>query len=148
MRDPRVIIAGVVFAAAAGSGGVAAASPGSPPASSAPAASAGAVAIMRTFPAAQAGKIETILVNARGLPLYVCRPGAGATSKLTAVNHAHGHPVAYKGHLLDTFTSDHAGMVTGQDLQNVLVATPAVAPMAGPPAGTAPAARPGGGLCY
>jgi predicted lipoprotein with Yx(FWY)xxD motif len=175
MRNPRIIIAGLVVAAVAAVGGVTAASAGSSPASSAPSAGQrAAAATVRTAPAAVAGRTETILVNARGLPLYFYQPdtaaksfvtgrlarlwppltspapaAAGLSGKLTVVNDANGHQVAYNGHLLYTFTSDHAGQVTGQGFQNFFVATPGIAPIArsSTPGGTVPAA-PAGGLGY
>lgn len=176
MRHPRVIIAGLGLglAAVAAVGGVTAASAGSSPASSPPAASRStAAATVRTAPATVAGKTETILVNAHGLPLYFYRPdtatksfvtrglarlwppltspaptAAGASGKLAVLNDANGHQVTYNGHPLYTFTSDHAGQVTGQGIQNFFVATPGLTPIAGPPAGTIPAAPAGGSLGY
>ena len=66
------------------------------------------------------------------------------------VNDAHGHQVAYNGHLLYTFVSDHAGQVTGQGVQNFFVATPGLTSIASSPAhaGTAPAAPPATGHGY
>ncbi len=174
MRNPRIIIAGLAVAAVAAGGGVAAASAGSSPASSAPSAGqSAAAATVRTAPAAVADRTETILVNARGLPLYYYRPdtaakslvtgglawlwpplisaapaAAGVNGKLTVLNDVHGHQVAYNRHLLYTFNDDHAGQVTGQGVQNFFVATPGLAPLAGTPAGTVPAAPTGGGLGY
>jgi predicted lipoprotein with Yx(FWY)xxD motif len=81
-------------------------------------------------------------------PLTAAAPtAAGATGKLTVVNDAHGHQVAYNGHLLYTFASDRAGQVTGQGVQNFFVATPGLAPIASPPAptGTVPAVAPANG---
>jgi predicted lipoprotein with Yx(FWY)xxD motif len=199
MRHPRIIIASLGLAAvAAGSGIVAAASAGGSPAPTSPAASRGpaagrstaaaastshasarpaasqqAAATVRTAPAAVAGKTETVLVNAQGLPLYFYRPdtatksfvtgglarlwppltsaapsGTGVSGKLTVLNDANGHQVAYNGHFLYTFTSDHAGQVTGQGFQDFFVATPGLAPIAGSPAGTVPAAPASGGFGY
>ena len=69
MRHPRVIIAGIGLAAVAAVGGVTAASAGGSAASSAPSASpTAAAAAVRTAPATVAGRTETILVNAHGLP--------------------------------------------------------------------------------
>ena len=62
-------------------------------------------------------------------PLTSAAPtAAGASGKLTVVNDAHGHQVAYNGDLLYTFVSDHAGEVTGQGVQNFFVATPGLIP--------------------
>ena len=175
MRHPKLIIAGIGLAAVAAAGGVAAAAAGGPSAGS-PAAGHGATAAtVRTAPATVAGTTETILVNSGGLPLYFYRPDTAATSlvtggvaalwppltsaaptaagpggTLTVVNDAHGHQVAYNGHLLYTFASDQAGQVTGQGVQNFFVATPGLAPIASSPApaGTVPAAPPAPGYGY
>ncbi len=175
MRHPKIIIAGIALAAvAAAGGGVTAASAAGSPSRSAPAISSSAAAVtVRTASATVGGKAETILVSAQGLPLYFYRPdtatksfvtgglarlwppltsaaptSAGASGKLTVLNDANGHQVAYNGHLLYTFASDHAGQVTGQGFQNFFVATPGLAPIAGSPAGTLPAAPAGGGVGY
>jgi predicted lipoprotein with Yx(FWY)xxD motif len=168
MRHPKLIIAGIGLAAVAAAGGVtAAAAAGGPSASSSTAGHTATAATVRTTSASVAGKTETILVNSGGLPLYFYRPdtaakslvtggvaalwppltsaaptAAGASGKLTVVNDAHGHQVAYNGHLLYTFVSDQAGEVTGQGVQNFFVATPGLTPIASSPApaGTVPAA--------
>jgi predicted lipoprotein with Yx(FWY)xxD motif len=175
MRHPRIIIGGIGLAIVAAAGGVTAAAAGATPAASAPAAGHGAMAAtLRTAPVTVAGKTETILVNAHGLPLYFYRPdtaaksfvtgglarlwppltsaaptAAGASGKVAVVNDAHGRQVAYNGHLLYTFTSDHPGQVTGQGFQNFFVATPGLAPITAAAArtGTAPAA-PASGYGY
>jgi predicted lipoprotein with Yx(FWY)xxD motif len=150
MRHPKLIIAGIGLAAVAAAGGAAAAGAGGPSASNAATGHNAAAATVRTASAAVAGQTETILVTSGGLPLYFYRPdtaatslvtgagaalwppltsaaptAAGATGTLTVVNDAHGHQVAYNGHLPYTFVSDHAGQVTGQGVQNFFVATPA-----------------------
>src|SRR5215467_802185 len=167
MRHPKLIIAGIGLAAVAAAGGATAAAAGGPSASNPATGHHAASATVRTAPATVAGKTETILVNPGGLPLYFYRPdtaakslvaggvaalwpaltsaaptAAGATGTLTVVNDAHGHQVAYNGHLLYTFTSDHAGQVTGQGVQNFFVATPGLTPIASSPAsaGKVPAA--------
>jgi predicted lipoprotein with Yx(FWY)xxD motif len=175
MRHPRIIIGGIALAVVAAVGGVTAAAAGGSPATSAPAVGHSAMtATVRTAPVTVAGKTETILVNAHGLPLYFYRPdtaaksfvtgglarlwppltsaaptAAGASGKVTAVNDTHGSQVAYNGHLLYTFASDHPGRVTGQGFQNFFVATPGLAPITAAAArtGTAPAA-PAGGYGY
>ena len=139
MRHPKLIIAGIGLAVVAAGGVTAAAASGGPSAGNAATGHSAAAATVRTASAAVAGTTETILVNSGGLPLYFYRPdtaatslvtgkvaalwppltsaaptAAGATGKLTVVNDAHGHQVAYNGHLLYTFVSDHAGQVTGQ----------------------------------
>ena len=163
MRHPKLLIAGIGLAAVAAAGATAAAAAGGPSASY-PATGHSTTATVRTAPAAVAGKTQTILVNSSGLPLYFYQPdtatkslvtggvaalwppltsaaptAAGARGTLTVVNDAHGHQVAYNGHLLYTFTSDHAGQVTGQGVQNFFVATPGLTPIATSPA---PAATP------
>jgi predicted lipoprotein with Yx(FWY)xxD motif len=167
MRHPKLIIAGIGLAAVAAAGGLTAAAAGGPSASSTTAGHSATAATVRTASATVAGKTETILVNSGGLPLYFYQPdtaatslvtggvaalwppltaaaptAAGATGNLTVVNDAHGHQVAYNGHLLYTFVSDHAGQVTGQGVQNFFVATPGLTPIASSsaPAGTVPAA--------
>jgi predicted lipoprotein with Yx(FWY)xxD motif len=175
MRHPKLIIAGIGLAAVAAAAGVtaAAASGGTYASYSATGHNATAPTV-RTAPAAVAGKTETILVNSGGLPLYFYRPdtaakslvtggvaalwpaltsaaptAAGATGTLTVVHDAHGHQVAYNGHLLYTFTSDHPGQVTGQGVQNFFVATPGLTPITGSPAPrTVPAAPPAPGYGY
>src|SRR5499425_3053028 len=165
MRHPKLIIAGIGLAAVAAAGGVTAAAAGGTYASSATTGHSATAATVRTASAAVAGKTETILVNSGGLPLYFYRPdtaakslvtgglaalwpaltaaaptAAGATGTLTVVNDAHGHQVAYNGHLLYTFVSDHPGQVTGQGVQDFFVATPGLTPITGSPApaGTVP----------
>ncbi len=154
MRHPRIIIAGIGFAALAAIGGVTAASVSGSPANSphsagqsaagqSAAGQSAAAATVRTASAAVGGKSETILVNAQGLPLYLYLPdtatksfvtgglarlwpplvsatptAAGLSGKLTVLNDANGDQVAYNGHPLYTFASDHAGQVTGQGFQN------------------------------
>ena len=175
MRHLKLIIAGTGLAAVAAVGGLTAAAAGGPSTSSSTAGHSATAATVHTASATVAGKTETILVNSGGLPLYFYRPdtaaksfvtgavaalwppltsvvptAAGASGKLTAVNDAHGHQVAYNGHLLYTFVSDHAGQVTGQGVQNFFVATPGLTPIAGSPApaGTVPAAPPATGYGY
>jgi predicted lipoprotein with Yx(FWY)xxD motif len=172
MRHPKLIIAGIGLAAVAAAGGVtAAAAAGGTSASSATTGHSATAATVRTASATVGGKTETILVNAHGLPLYFYRPdtatksfvtgglarlwppltsaaptAAGASGKVTVVNDANGQQVAYNGHLLYTFTSDHPGQVTGQGFQNFFVATPGLIPItaAAARAGSAPAAPPSG----
>ncbi|HWG61288.1 MAG TPA: hypothetical protein VG253_06200 [Streptosporangiaceae bacterium] len=180
MRHPKTIIAGIGLAAVAAVGGITAASVGGsaatrPPSATTHSAGQSPAPIVRTAPASVAGKTETILVNAHGLPLYFYKPdtatnslvsgslaalwppvtsatptATGVNTKLTVVNDAHGHQIAYHGHLLYTFVSDHADQVTGQGVQNFFVATPGVAQVSASSAGAgpAPAAPSGGGLGY
>jgi predicted lipoprotein with Yx(FWY)xxD motif len=174
MWHPRIIVVGIALAAVAATGGVTAASAGSSPARSTPAASSSVMAAtVHTARATVSGKTTTILVNAQGLPLYIYRPdtatqslvtgglvrlwppltsaaptATGLSGKLTVMNNVHGHQVGYNGHPLYTFTSDHAGQVTGQGFQNFFVATPALAPIAPAAGGSHPAAPSGVGLRY
>ena len=135
MRHPKLIIAGIGLAAVAATGGgiAAAATTGGTYTSNATTGHS-ATATVRTASVTVAGKTETILVNSGGQPLYFYRPdtaatslvtggvaalwppltsaaptAAGATGTLTVVNDTHGHQVAYNGHLLYTFVSDHPG---------------------------------------
>ena len=175
MRHPKLLIAGIGLAAVAAAGATAAAAAGGPSASYSATGHSATAATVRTAPAAVAGKTQTILVNSSGLPLYFYQPdtatkslvtggvaalwppltsaaptAAGARGTLTVVNDAHGHQVAYNGHLLYTFTSDHAGQVTGQGVQNFFVATPGLAPLASStaPAGMVPATPSAHGYGY
>jgi len=160
MRHPKLIIAGIGLAAVAAAGGVTAATAsGGTYASNPTAGPSATAATVRAASATVAGRTETILVNSGGLPLYFYQPdtpakslvtggvaalwppltsaaptAAGATGKLSVVNDAHGHQVAYNGHLLYTFTSDHPGQVTGQGVQNFFVATPGLTPITSSPA--------------
>jgi predicted lipoprotein with Yx(FWY)xxD motif len=176
MPRPRIMIAGIGLAAVTPFGGVtvaaAAGSPASsaPPARSVPAAGPRTAATVRTALATVGGQTEAILVNAHGLPLYY-RPdtatrslvsggvarlwppltsaATGVSGNLTVSRDAHGHQVAYNGHLLYSFTSDRVGQLTGQGFQNFVVATPGLAPVtkSSAPARTGPAA-PSGGYGY
>jgi len=150
MRRPKIIMAGIGLAALATAGGITAVS-----ASGSPAARATSVASVRTASATVASKTETILVSGRGLPLYFYRPdtattslvtgglarlwppltspavaGAGVSGKVAVLNDANGRQVTYNGHPLYTFADDRAGQVTGQGVQDFLVATPGLAPIA------------------
>jgi predicted lipoprotein with Yx(FWY)xxD motif len=179
MKRPRIIIASIGLAAVAAGGGITAASAiGSTPASATSAASAASTdtgsATVGTAPATVAGKTETILVNAQGLPLYIYRPdtatrsfvtgglaalwppltspavaGAGVTGKVAVLKDVNGQRVTYNGHPLYTFVDDHAGQVTGQGVQNFFVATPGIASItrSAVSAGPAPAA-PASGYGY
>jgi predicted lipoprotein with Yx(FWY)xxD motif len=176
MRHPKLIIAGIGLAAVAAVGVITAAAAGGGTSASYSTTGHSATApTVRTASAAVVGKTETILVNSGGLPLYFYRPdtaatslvtgkvaalwppltsaaptAAGATGTLTVVNDAHGHQVAYNGHLLYTFVSDHPGQVTGQGVQNFFVATPGLTPTTGSTAtaGMVPAAPPAPGYGY
>jgi predicted lipoprotein with Yx(FWY)xxD motif len=96
-------------------------------------------------------KTETVLVNAKGLPLYYyqadtakksqvsgvlaqlwpalisAKPTAsGVKGTVASVQQPDGHQVTYKGHFLYTFVDDSPGHVTGQGVSNFFVATPNV----------------------
>ena len=172
MRHPRIVIAAIAIAAAATIGGISAAvatgsSTPSPAAASRPATGStnsgqqpASLAMVQTASATVQGRIETILVDAKGLPLYIYQPDTpttsyvtgqlaalwppvvagtptvrGATGTVTSVPTTNGHQVAYNGHFLYTFIEDSPGHVTGQGVQNFFIATPDLG--AGPPA-TAP----------
>jgi predicted lipoprotein with Yx(FWY)xxD motif len=95
------------------------------------------------------GKAQSILVNAKGLPLYYFQGdtakqskvsgvllrlwpalvsahpvGTGTPGKLTALQSANGHQVTYNGRFLYTFVDDTPGHVTGQGVSGFFVATP------------------------
>jgi predicted lipoprotein with Yx(FWY)xxD motif len=110
------------------------------------------VAAVHTARATVQGTVETILVDAKGWPLYIYPPDTATTSHvtgqlavlwpplfaphravrrlddvLTSVTTTNGEQVAYRGHFLYTFVEDSPGHVTGQGVQNFLVATPGLA---------------------
>jgi predicted lipoprotein with Yx(FWY)xxD motif len=127
----------------------------------------GSGATVRTATATVAGVAETILVNRGGLPLYTYAPDTATVSKVsgelaalwppltasTQVNQStvgtvaivptsNGRQVTYNGHFLYTFVEDSPGLVTGQGVQNFMVATPTITNI-GPsstPGGSAPGA--------
>jgi predicted lipoprotein with Yx(FWY)xxD motif len=95
------------------------------------------------------GRSQSILVNAKGLPLYYFQGdtakksnvsgvllrlwpalvsahpvGTGTPGKLTALQSANGHQVTYNGRFLYTFIDDTPGQVTGQGVSGFFVATP------------------------
>jgi predicted lipoprotein with Yx(FWY)xxD motif len=97
------------------------------------------------------GQSEQILVDARGLPLYIYGPDtstqshvsgglaalwpplvspspseAGASGTLSVLSDANGQQVRYNGHFLYTFIDDTPGQVTGQGVQGFFVATPSL----------------------
>jgi predicted lipoprotein with Yx(FWY)xxD motif len=160
MRHPRTFIAALAVAAAATVGGFAIASAagsssGQPAAATSASTSvAGAQdatsqATVQTATATVQGTMETILVDAHGLPLYIYKPdtattshvsgqlaalwpplvaaapsASGASGRLTSVVTTNGKQVSYNGHFLYTFVEDSPGHVTGQGVQNFFVATP------------------------
>ena len=119
------------------------------------------------------GKTETILVNAKGLPLYYyqadtakksfvsgelarlwppllsAKPtGTGTQGKLTALKVASGHQVTYNGHFLYSFVGDIPGHVTGQGVSNFFVATPHIKTVGSASKVTTPVPSSGGGYGY
>jgi predicted lipoprotein with Yx(FWY)xxD motif len=146
-------VAGVTIASAAGSS-----TPNQPPA---------AAATVRTATATVQGTTETILVDGKGLPLYIYKPDTPTTSRvtgqlaalwppliataptargaggmLTSVATANGRQVAYNDHFLYTFVEDSPGRVTGQGVQNFFVATPDMSAAASVPAQSTPTTPP------
>lgn len=117
------------------------------------------VANLTTLHAATAsvnGKSESILENAKGLPLYYFQGdtakqsnvnggllrlwpallsahplGTGTPGKLTALQAANGRQVTYNGRFLYTFIEDSPGHVTGQGVSGFFVATPHLKPING-----------------
>jgi predicted lipoprotein with Yx(FWY)xxD motif len=104
---------------------------------------------VRTEVAVVGPNLETILVNANGLPLYyfrsdtpskskvngalahlwppliATRPSAsGVKGRVLSLKQRAGSQVSYKGHFLYTFIDDSPGHVTGQGVSNFFVATP------------------------
>jgi predicted lipoprotein with Yx(FWY)xxD motif len=168
MRNPRTTIAIVVLAVATTLAGVSIAltaggstrtysAVGTRSAtSSAPSSANGsAAATLHTATATVQGTRERILVDAKGLPLYIYKPDTatkslvtgqlavlwpplvasaphadGASGRLTVVSTSSGQQVAYNGHFLYTFVQDTPGHVTGQGVQDFFVATPGISPNA------------------
>ncbi len=107
-------------------------------------------ATVRTVTSDVNGKPESILVDAKGLPLYYHQgdtakkslvsgelarlwpplkstnptSNTGTQGKLTALNAGNGHQVAYNGRFLYTFIADIPRHVTGQGISHFFVATP------------------------
>jgi predicted lipoprotein with Yx(FWY)xxD motif len=141
-----------VAVAGGGAGLVIAASSSStaaPATASKPAAAPFGSATVNVKTATVNGQSEQILVNSRGLPLYTYGPDTstqshvsgglaalwppllsgspsetGATGTLSLVSDANGQQVRYNGHFLYTFIDDTPGRVSGQGVQDFLVATP------------------------
>jgi predicted lipoprotein with Yx(FWY)xxD motif len=178
MRITRstVAILGAIVAMTIGGGLIAGTAGGSTPkypaASSAPTTGVAPVAVqpsatttVHSVQAVVGGMTETILVDAKGLPLYTYKPDTPTTSHVTGqlaalwppltasaptaaagiggtlgvVATTNGRQVSYNGHFLYTFVEDSPGRVTGQGVQNFFVATPATTSGAASSAGaTAP----------
>lgn len=160
MRRPQrlgaIAIIGAALIPTSGLAGATAHGPSRARAPSALAASTRPVAAptVRVGVAKVGNKTETILVNSRGLPLYIYRfdstkrslvtgslaalwpplvSGAsitkGLSGKLTVANTTNRQQVAFNGHFLYTFADDTPGHVTGQGVQNFFVATPGLTPL-------------------
>jgi predicted lipoprotein with Yx(FWY)xxD motif len=175
MRNPRTTLAIIALAAAATIGGVtiAARAGGSIPnyygsptksSTSSPAApNRSGTDTLHTSRATVQGTPMRILVDAKGLPLYIYKPDTattsqvtgqlaafwpplvssaptahGATGTLAAVATTNGQQVAYNGHFLYTFVQDKPGQVTGQGVQNFFVATPGISTKVSTHASTSP----------
>jgi len=127
-------------------------------------------ATVETVKATVQGTTETILVDAHGLPLYSYQPDTarrshvtgqlavlwppllaaaptdrGVTGRLASVATTNGEQVAYNGHFLYTFVEDRPGQVTGQGVQDFVVATPNLGAGA---ASTTPLTAPTSGYGY
>jgi predicted lipoprotein with Yx(FWY)xxD motif len=176
MRHPRITVAAVAVAVAATVGGLTIASSAGtstsrypsganmPVSLSAPGQATASPATVQIATAQVRGTAETILEDAKGLPLYIYRPdtpttshvngqlaalwpplvaatptAAGATGTLRSLATGNGRQVSYNGHFLYTFVEDGPGHVTGQGVQNFFVATPDLS-AEGPAAATSPPA--------
>jgi predicted lipoprotein with Yx(FWY)xxD motif len=176
MRHPRITVAAVAVAVAATVGGLTiTSSTGTstsryptgatmPLSLSTPGQAQASPATVQAATAQVRGTPETILEDAKGLPLYIYRPdtpttshvngqlaalwpplvaktptAAGATGTLMSVATSNGQQVSYNGHFLYTFVEDRPGHVTGQGVQNFFVATPDLS-AASPTVATSPPA--------
>ena len=166
MRRTQITVAALAVAAAGTIGGVALAAGGSgsayPRAANTTITSHTGTTTMikgttvQTATATVQGHRETILVDAKGLPLYIFEADTATTSRVTgqlavlwppllsnaptesgaagrlnSVATQNGNQVAYNGHFLYTFIQDSPGHVTGQGVQNFFVATPTLSDLAG-----------------
>jgi predicted lipoprotein with Yx(FWY)xxD motif len=116
------------------------------------------LATIRTEPVVVGTKVETVLVNAKGLPLYYFRAdtptkskvsgglaslwpplvaakprATGVQGKVAALKQPAGLQVSYKGHFLYTFIEDSPGHVTGQGVSNFFVVTPKIGTLGNTP---------------
>jgi predicted lipoprotein with Yx(FWY)xxD motif len=127
---------------------------------------------LRTATSSVDGKAETILVNAKGLPLYYyqadtakksmvsgellrlwpplisAKPTATGTQGKLAALRDNDLQVSYNGHFLYTFVDDAPGHVTGQGVSNFFVATPGLKTITVAAKPTAPMPASGGGYSY
>jgi predicted lipoprotein with Yx(FWY)xxD motif len=159
MRHQRITVAVVAVAVVATVAGVTIASAAGSSTPNQPA----AAATVRTATATVQGTTETILVDAKGLPLYIYKRDTpttshvtgqlaalwppliataptvqGASGMLTSVATTNGRQVAYNDHFLYTFVEDSPGRVTGQGVQSFFVATPNMSAAASAPVQSAP----------
>jgi predicted lipoprotein with Yx(FWY)xxD motif len=134
----------------------------------APASHIGNLTTLHAATASVNGRFQSILVDAKGLPLYYFQGdtakksnvsgallrlwpalvsthpvGTGTPGKLTALESASGHQVTYNGRFLYTFVEDTPGHVTGQGVSGFFVATPHLKPVKSSTT-TAPAASSSG----
>jgi len=130
----------------------------------------GTPATVHIATAAVNGKSQSILVDAKGLPLYYFQGdtakksnvggkllrlwpalvsahpvGTGTPGKLTALQAANGHQVTYNGRFLYTFIDDTPNHVNGQGVSGFFVATPHLKSING---STATAASPTGSASH
>jgi predicted lipoprotein with Yx(FWY)xxD motif len=116
------------------------------------------LATIRTEPIVVGTRVETVLVNSKGLPLYYFRAdtptkskvsgglaslwppvvaakptATGVQGKVVALKQAAGPQVSYKGHFLYTFIDDSPGHVTGQGVSNFFVVTPKIGTLGSTP---------------
>jgi predicted lipoprotein with Yx(FWY)xxD motif len=127
---------------------------------------------LRTATTSVDGKSETILVNAKGLPLYYyqadtakrsnvngellrlwpplisAKPTATGTQGKLAAKDGNDLQVTYNGHFLYTFVDDAPGHVTGQGVSNFFVATPGLKTISVAAKTTTPAPASGGRYGY
>ena len=140
-----VVGGGIGFAAASGS------SSASPTTTTQAASAPSAAPTISVTTASVGGQSEQVLVNARGLPLYIyggdsantshvsgglaalwppllsaSPTESGVSGHVSVVSDASGQQVQYNGHFLYTFVDDTPGQVTGQGVQNFFVATPSI----------------------
>jgi predicted lipoprotein with Yx(FWY)xxD motif len=115
-------------------------------------------ATIRTEPVVVGTKVETVLVNSKGLPVYYFRADTSTKSKVSgglaslwppvvaakptatgiqgkvlALKQAAGPQVSYRGHFLYTFIDDSPGHVTGQGVSNFFVVTPKIGALGSAP---------------
>jgi predicted lipoprotein with Yx(FWY)xxD motif len=187
MKHPRTVLAILALSVAGAGGGAAlAATAGgstttatastiAPATKLSPMSPRGAATTVHAATATVAGSRETILVNAKGFPLYYYQPDTttqsmvsgelaslwppltssapslqGARGAIKQVKTSTGDQVTYNGHFLYTFIEDSPGHVTGQGVQDFFVATPGMSAIgAASTAGhSAPAPTPTRGYGY